>query len=199
MIESEIRAIVSDKKEIIDRLVSIGFSFTREITQHDIMFDKDDASLFRAGYKIRMRIEDKKKEMTYKGNVNKSSEISIRREINIPICSEASIEECILFFEALGYSVCFQIKKIRTIFSKDDIYATLDEWPIIGCMVEIEGDQDVIVDIAKQIAPDIKFSNYRLSQFFEGKIYETGKSLQQLKDEYYEKTGFDLGKIELIM
>lgn len=162
------------------------------------MLDKEDASLFISGKKIRIRIEEDKATLTYKGDINKDKNVSKRTELDIPI-NQKDVDKYIMFLTELGYPVCFQIKKKRKILKKDDITVTFDEWPIIGCMMEIEGSENEIKTIAKEVAPDINFENYRLKELFERKMQETGKSLEELKENYFKETQFDLGHIELII
>lgn len=198
MLEVEIRAIVNNKTELIDALEKKGFVYIKDTIQHDIMLDKEDASLFISGKKIRIRIEDDKATLTYKGDINTDKNVSKRTELDIPISME-NVDKYIMFLTELGYPICFQIKKERKVLKKDDVVVTFDEWPIIGCMMEIEGPENKIQSIANEIAPDIKFSNYRLKELFERKMQETGKSLAELKESYFKETQFDLGHIELIV
>ena len=198
MLEIEVRAIVNNKMELIQILKEKGFVNTKNVVQHDIMLDKPDASLFVSGKKIRIRIEDDKSTLTYKGDINVDQNISKRTELNIQI-KQSEVDQYITFLTELGYPICFQIKKERQVLEKDGIIVTFDEWPIIGCMMEIEGPEEQIKHVAEEVAPDVKFSNYRLKELFEYKMQETGKSLAELKDMYYREKQFDLGHIELII
>ena len=198
MLEVEVRAIINNQEELMDILEKKGFIFLKDTIQHDIMLDKEDASLFISGKKIRIRIEEDKATLTYKGDINKDKNVSKRTELDIPI-NQKDVDKYIMFLTELGYPVCFQIKKKRKILKKDDITVTFDEWPIIGCMMEIEGSENEIKTIAKEVAPDINFGNYRLKELFERKMQETGKSLEELKENYFKETQFDLGHIELII
>lgn len=198
MLEVEVRAIINNQEELIDILEKKGFIFLKDTIQHDIMLDKEDASLFISGKKIRIQIEEDKATLTYKGDINKDKNVSKRTELDIPI-NQKDVDKYIMFLTELGYPVCFQIKKKRKILKKDDITVTFDEWPIIGCMMEIEGSENEIKTIAKEVAPDINFGNYRLKELFERKMQETGKSLEELKENYFKETQFDLGHIELII
>ena len=96
-------------------------------------------------------------------------------------------------------STFFPIKKEREKWIKDGIEVTIDEWPIIGYILEIEGDKETIFEVAKTISPDKVFKNYRLKELLEGKMQKEGKDIHQLKEEYFKETGFDLGKIEMIL
>lgn len=69
----------------------------------------------------------------------------------------------------------------------------------MGYIVEIEGEEDEIKRTANEIAPDKKFGNLRLKDLFEEKMKKENKTIEELKQEYYNETKFDLGKIELIL
>lgn len=198
MKEIEIRAIVSNKKDIVKNMEQEGFKKEKEIIQHDIMIDKENAELFKSGQKIRIRIEGNSATLTYKGDLNADKNISKREELNITI-EKNKVDDYIKFLSALGYFICFQIKKEREVWLKNDIQITFDKWPIIGVMMEIEGEETNIIDVSKKVAPNIRFSNYRLKELFDSKIKETGKSIEELKMEYLKENNFDLGNIELIL
>lgn len=198
MLEVEIRTCVENKEEYVNRIKENGFKKEKVINQHDIMLDTPDADLFRSGNKIRIRIEDDKAELTYKGNINTYKDISKREEINVPIHKE-EVNNYIKIFSSIGYPVCFQIKKEREVYTKENITITIDSWPIIGYLIEIEGEENKIKEIAKQIAPDMEFGNLKLKNLFNKKMEKENKTIEELKKEYYNQTNFDLGKIELIL
>lgn len=198
MLEVEIRTCVENKEEYVNRIKENGFKKEKLINQHDIMLDTPDADLFRSGNKIRIRIEDDKAELTYKGNINTYKDISKREEINVPIHKE-EVNNYIKIFSSIGYPVCFQIKKEREVYTKENITITIDSWPIIGYLIEIEGEENKIKEIAKQIAPDMEFGNLKLKNLFNEKMKKENKTIEELKKEYYNQTNFDLGKIELIL
>lgn len=49
MLEVEVRAIINNQEELIDILEKKGFIFLKDTIQHDIMLDKEDASLYISG------------------------------------------------------------------------------------------------------------------------------------------------------
>lgn len=198
MVEVEVRTLVDNKKRLIEKAKEFGFIEVKTMTQHDIIFDKPDASLFKSGKKIRIRIEGQDATLTYKGDLTGDKNISKRQELNISIFFN-DIDYYKEFLSAIGYPICFQLRKERTILKKEDVLLSFDEWPILGCMLEIEGPEEKIKEWAKCLAPELVFSNYRLKELFESKMKETGKSLQMLKEEYFKETQFDLGNIELIL
>ena len=183
MMETEIRALVDDAPALQEKLREMEFKSEPEYEQHDIMLDKPDASLFRSGQKIRIRIEKGKATLTYKGHFQKGAAVSHRKEINVEI-APGKVQEYIALFEGIGFPVCFQIKKTRKVFRKGSLDVTFDEWPVIGCLLEIEGPEAEARKLAAGIAPSKEFRNYRLKELFRLKEKETGKSITELKEEH---------------
>ena len=198
MEEVEIRTQVDEKDidTVLENLKSNGFSCKKTVVQHDMVFDKPDASLFKNGCKIRYRIEGDKRELTYKGTMLGSSEISKRTETNIPVgnVNEEVVKE---FLSALGYPLLFQVKKERKVFAVKDVEISVDKWPIIGYLVEIEGPEEKIKKVAKLVAPNHVFGNKRLKDYFSMEIEKQQKPLSQLISEYEKETGFYLGNLAL--
>jgi adenylate cyclase class IV len=104
-----------------------------------------------------------------------------------------------VFLTAIGYPQLFQIKKRREVFKRGDLTVTFDEWPIIGCILELEGREEEIKELANRVAPNLEFKNYRLKELFRSKEVETGRSLAELQIEYEAKTGFLLGRLDLLL
>lgn len=196
--EIEIRAIVNNRERIEKRLVATGFIPTNEVEQLDIMMDKPDGSLFNSGRKIRLRIEGASGELTYKGMFEGDAMASRRVEINFGVLPKElnSITE---FFSALGFPPLFTIPKRRTEYKRENITVTLDEWPIIGCLMELEGLESDIINLAKELCPSVKFRGYRLKELFLNKEAETGKSLIELQKDFEAKHGTKLGRLDLLL
>lgn len=198
MEEVEIRTKIDsqDKDEVISNLLNLGFVLKKKTVQHDIIFDKENAELFKSGCKIRLRIEDGKKELTYKGTMLGSSLVSKRTELNVEMndVDTTGINE---FLTALGFPMLFQIKKERLVYSNGEVEVCFDEWPIIGCLMEIEGNEEKIIKLSQNVAPKYIFDNSRLKKFFLDKMDETNKTLDQLINEYEKQTGFKLGNLAL--
>ena len=188
MREVEVRAVIENPEKIEKELRKRKFKEIPKVEQLDIIFDTPNASLFRSGRKIRIRTEGDFAEITYKGAFIGDSSASRRTELNIPIKKE-QIPMFSEFLSALGYPFCFQIPKSRKKFVGNGITVTLDNWPIIGCMIEIEGEEKKVKTLASEIAPDVEFKNYRLKELFQLKIKKTGKSFDELKKEFELKTG----------
>jgi predicted adenylyl cyclase CyaB len=198
MIETEIRAIINDPHPLYRELKLRGFTDRGITKQLDMMLDDADASLFRSGRKLRIRIEDDNAILTYKGLFDRHKTLSRREEVNIGI-SEGSVPDYIALFEALGFPLCFQIPKVRRQFEKDSIGVSFDEWPIIGYLVEIEGAEQNITELADQIAPGVQFGNYRLKELFREAEIRSGKTIAELQETYERMHGVRLGRIDLLM
>ena len=198
MDEIEIRAVIGEPGPIQKILSDKNFIPELSFDQLDIILDLPDASLFRSGQKIRLRMEKGSAELTYKGFFQGDTTASRRLEVNIPLAIE-NVENAIKLFAALGYPECFRIPKSRTVYRGDNIKVVFDEWPIIGCLLEIEGEEEACKVLAKEIAPGIKFGNPRLKELFRKIEKQTGKNLSTLKKEYEQKKGVNLGNIELLL
>lgn len=198
MTEIEIRAVIDKPLDLQKKLIEWGFEATPEFEQLDMIFDKPDASLFKSGQKIRIRIEKGVAILTYKGYFQGDPSASRRAEIDIPINPDL-VPSYITLFEAIGYPICFQIPKKRKTYKKDNVIVTFDNWPIIGCLVEIEGEESSVKLLASQLAPGIEFRNYRLKELFVMKEQETGQPLSQLKVQSENMLDISLGKIEVLL
>jgi predicted adenylyl cyclase CyaB len=197
MIEIEIRALIENRSEIETRLLELGYEPEESFEQLDIIHDKPDASLFKSGQKIRIRNEKGHTTLTYKGHFQGDSSASRRMELDINLPGTEA-EKMSQFLSAVGYPVCFQIPKSRKVYRKEALSVYFDEWPILGCLLEIEGDEEGVKELAKKIAADVAFANYRLSELFRMAEAKTGKCLSTLKMEYEAVANIGLGKIELL-
>lgn len=196
--EVEIRTQIDDPRPFEERIADLGFVFDGEIKQLDIILDRPDAALFRSGQKIRIRKENKSAELTYKGKTSGDHTASRREELNLELAPE-KVADCIELFSSIGFPVCFQIEKTRRSFHKGELKVTFDSWPLIGNILEIEDPENAAKKLAAKIAPELEFRNYRLKDILKKLEQKTGKTIAELKREHKEKTGFDLGKIELLL
>lgn len=195
MIEIETRTPIKDVISARKKLEDYGFIFQEEYEQEDITIDNTEASLFRSGQKIRIRKEKGLGELTYKGKF-KEGDLSQRVELNIPVGVD-KINDFSLFLKCLGFKELFRVSKRRIKYKKGLVTATIDIWPIIDPLLELEGPEDLLREITSNFI-EYKFDNYRLKTLFEEKIKETGKSLESLKEEYLKNSGNDIGNIEAI-
>lgn len=197
-IEVEIRALLQNRQDIEKCLLEQGFIGQPPINQVDTVLDYPDARLFKSGQAIRLRVENGQAVLAYKGQFQSGDTVSRRVEIESPLALSA-VAPTIEIFTALGFPLLFQVHKQRTIYKRDGIKVTFDEWPIIGCLMEIEGPEDDIKAVAKTVAPEVNFSNLRLKEIFKACAQAAGKPFSQLVVDYEAASGQKLGRLDLLL
>ena len=111
--------------------------------QDDSLLDTEDESLRRRRCVLRVRVENGKSRITFKGPVQ-DSPMKLRDEY------ETLVGDGVLLlgiFEELGYHVWFRYEKYREEFSHEDVTVAVDETPV-GVFVEIEGSESGITAMA---------------------------------------------------
>jgi predicted adenylyl cyclase CyaB len=192
--EVEIRALIADAVAFRSALAENGFSLLANYDQRDVILDLPDGSLFKAGRKIRLRVEGERAELTYKGPPTGDKTASRRSEIDISV-TPAQVEDYIELFRVIGFPVLYQIKKRREIFTRDHIKITLDAWPVLGYLAEIEGPELIIKECAQRIFPTIDFRNFRLKELFAQVCKQRDEPLGVLIAEYEKKHQVRVGDL----
>jgi predicted adenylyl cyclase CyaB len=200
MKEIEVRALATDSVQGISQVLrSLGYVCSARVSQIDYVFDYPDASLFLSGSKIRIRVESgKRPQLTYKSSMAARSDVSIRNETSIAL-DPAEVEIACELMNRLGFPLLFTLPKRRELFIRDSIRVTLDEWPILGLLVEIEGDETEILDAGVEIAPNLSFANYRLFELLQQTIERTGKEFAELRREAESAWKMNFGRLGLAL
>ena len=107
--------------------------------QADALLDTDDEQLRRRRCVLRVRVENGKSRVTFKGPVQPSA-MKIREEDETLV---GDGEVLLKIFEELGLHIWFRYEKYREEFSRDDVIVAIDETPV-GVFVEIEGGEQGI-------------------------------------------------------
>jgi adenylate cyclase class 2 len=107
--------------------------------QEDCLLDTDDNLLLQRRSALRVRSENGKSLLTFKGPVQ-AGVMKVREEHETVV---ADGEALLTILDALGLRVWFRYEKYREEFSAEDIVIAIDETPI-GVFVEIEGSEDHI-------------------------------------------------------
>jgi adenylate cyclase class 2 len=111
--------------------------------QEDALLDTPDGALHDRACALRVRIENGKSRITFKGPIQQSP-MKLREEF------ETLVSDGILLlriFEELGYQVWFRYEKYREEFSHEGVIVAIDETPV-GVFVEIEGTEAGITAMA---------------------------------------------------
>ena len=119
--------------------------------QEDCLLDTADELLRRRRSVLRIRMDQGRALLTYKGPVQ-PSRMKLREERETVA---ADGETLLYLFEQLGFTVWFRYQKYREEFGAADAIIALDETPI-GTFVEIEGSEQAIIDLATALgrSPD---------------------------------------------
>jgi adenylate cyclase, class 2 len=127
--------------------------------QEDSLLDTEDEALRRRRCVLRVRVENGKSRITFKGPVQPSV-MKLREELET-VVGDGQVLLHIL--EELGLHVWFRYEKYREEFSHEDATVAVDETPV-GVFVEIEGSESGIMTMAEAIgrAPaDFVLDSYR--------------------------------------
>ena len=110
--------------------------------QEDSLLDTADEQFRRRRSVLRVRVENGKSRLTFKGPVQ-PSDMKLREEQETVV---GDGEVLLRVFEELGLHVWFRYEKYREEFSHEDVIIAVDETPV-GVYVEIEGSERGIADM----------------------------------------------------
>jgi adenylate cyclase class 2 len=136
MIETEIRAKVSDLKKIADKITSLGGKFISKEQQTDKVFGRpedldEDHQIIDGHFSSRIRQKSGKISFDFKEIKRGQSGIDISAPIN-------SIETGIKLLTALDFEEAFTVSKVRDLYKLKDFEICLDQVERLGSFVEIE-------------------------------------------------------------
>ena len=128
-------------------LEEIGARRVGKVLETNTFFDTPDGRLVREGKGLRVRHSrddetgQQRHVVTFKGPPHKG-ELKIREEIEFtPDDGEAAAA----LLQAIGFEVVLSFEKRRETWERDDCEVVLDELPILGLFVEIEGSGEAPV------------------------------------------------------
>lgn len=104
--------------------------------QEDSLLDTETEDLRRRRCVLRVRVENGKSRLTFKGPVQPSA-LKVREEVETVV---GDGEILLRVFEELGLHIWFRYEKYREEFAFDDVILAVDETPV-GIFVEIEGSE----------------------------------------------------------
>ncbi len=114
--------------------------------QEDCLLDTSDERLRKRRSVLRIRIEQGRSLLTYKGPVQPSS-MKVREELETVVSDGDTL---LRLYQELGFDVWFRYQKYREEFGADDVIVALDETPI-GVFVEVEGGEIAIHAMARAL------------------------------------------------
>jgi len=107
--------------------------------QEDALLDTADGQLRQRRSALRVRMENGKSRVTFKGPVQPST-VKMREELETLV---GDGEVLLRVFEEIGLQVWFRYEKYREEFAHEDVIVAVDETPV-GIFVEIEGSESGI-------------------------------------------------------
>ena len=127
--------------------------------QEDALLDTEDEELRRRRCVLRIRTENGKSRLTFKGPVQPST-MKVREEIETLV---GDGEVLLRVMEELGLHVWFRYEKYREEFAFEEVIVAIDETPV-GVFVEIEGSEHGIAQMAAALGKgpeDYVLDSYR--------------------------------------
>lgn len=126
--------------------------------QEDALLDTEDEQLRRRRCVLRVRHENGKARLTFKGPVQPSL-MKLREEVETLV---GDGEVLLRVLHELGLHIWFRYEKFREEFASEDVIVAVDETPV-GVFVEIEGGEDGIMRMVSAL--DRKPSDYVLDSY----------------------------------
>ncbi|MDD5326344.1 MAG: class IV adenylate cyclase [Phycisphaerae bacterium] len=176
-IEIEAKIKVDSLKEIAEKLDSLGAEFRQEQLQRDTYFDDTNATLKKGDRCLRLRRrlagESERFFLIYKGAKEKN-QFKKRQEIEIEIKNGDSVEKLLL---QIGYNKAIVFEKKRRTWQFGGCEVALDELPLLGTFVEIEGpDEQKIADVQRRLdMSDLPIVSESYASLMEEKLRESGR------------------------
>jgi adenylate cyclase class 2 len=159
-LEREIKLRFDSVEVARDAIVAAGATpLLGRRLQEDALLDDEDESLRRRGCALRIRSENGKSRITFKGPIRQSP-MKLRDELETVVGDGALL---LRIFEDLGYHVWFRYEKYREEYAYEDVIVAIDETPV-GVFVEIEGSEQGIMVMARALgrqAGDYVLDSYR--------------------------------------
>ncbi len=151
-VEIEAKLKVESLAEVAAGISKLGGKLHQKVLQRDYYFDDAAESLMSSDRCLRLRCQStgshEKVVLTYKGPKEKTR-LKKRQEINVVVEDADSAEKLAV---ALGYEKALSFEKKREIWLLDDCQVCLDELPLLGRFVEIEGpDEEKIARLQEKL------------------------------------------------
>lgn len=143
-IEREVKLRYASPEQAREAILSAGATPVHgRRLQEDALLDTEDEELRRRRCVLRVRTENGKARLTFKGPVQPSL-MKVRDEVETLV---GDGEVLLRVLQELGLHVWFRYEKFREEFAHEDVIVAVDETPV-GVFVEIEGTEEGITRMA---------------------------------------------------
>lgn len=140
MKEREVKIKVDSLAGLNERLIAQGFIFRGKRRQRDVYFNHPCRDFSESDEALRLRFENGKVEITYKGPREDGRAVKVREEISCDIIGDAE-----KMLHRLGFRKVAEVFKEREVYEKEGVTVFLDKVEGLGEFVEIEGNADLKV------------------------------------------------------
>ena len=149
MQEIEAKFRVEDHAPVAALLNEYGAELVESTCQRDTFFDRPGGEFRNGGCSLRLRVCDPPGRgiITWKGPIEENIDVKIRKEIEI---SADPPDSAFVLMESLGFERFFVIEKRRSSYRFGECRIELDELPLLGLFVEIEGPSRQAVEEARR-------------------------------------------------
>ncbi len=150
--EIEAKLKVDSLQTAAEKLARLGAEFVQEQVQTDYYFDDAKTGLTKTDRCLRLRQQSadnqEKVLLTYKGAKEKDN-FKKRQEVEIEV---KDLDSTAKLLSALGYEQALVVEKKRRIWRLGSCRVCLDELPLLGSFLEIEGpDAEKIADVQSSL------------------------------------------------
>ena len=149
--EIEMKFRVPALADVARRLRALGARHLCAGVQDDCYFDTPRRRLLRRGCGLRLRTQRGLSgrvgpaELTYKGPARRGRQAKVRPEHQTRVDDPAAVAAVL---SACGLRPMVRLQKRRSLYRLGRCTVALDELPVLGCFVEIEGPSDAIMTVA---------------------------------------------------
>jgi adenylate cyclase class 2 len=145
MLEVEAKVKVDSLEVVAARLGSLGAKLIDKLVQRDCYFNDCDGKLASNDKGLRIRRQTStgidKVILTYKGKRGKSK-FKSRPEYEVQV---DDYDNMVSVLDGLGYKVALSFVKRRQVWFLNGCEVCLDELPMLGCFVEVEGPGETLI------------------------------------------------------
>lgn len=181
-VEIEAKLKVEELGEMAKRLSKLGAEYLGEQLQRDVYFDSLDLSLRKSDRGLRLRRQktdgSERIFLAYKGP-REDDKFKRRAEVEIEV-SDIDLTEKLL--GAIGFEKVLTFEKKRRVWRLGGCEVCLDELPLLGGFVEIEGpDDDRIADIQGDLGlANLEHIKDSYATLMDAKLSESGKAEKEV-------------------
>ena len=133
--ETEAKIQVADHQPLRERLTQLGATCQAQQLQVDIYFDTAQGELLKSDRALRLRYVDNENILAYKGPPEQSK-YKRRQEIQTKVADSEAVQTLL---GELGFTQSLLFEKRRQRWLLDNCRIELDQLPLLGTFVEVEG------------------------------------------------------------